>query len=238
MSRLAAPAAPPADFIVTKAHRRFVEFCDACRRYRYIGLCHGVPGVGKTLSARRYARWDLVEAPASYYLPSADVPQAFVTERTIVRPHAREGALDHLGRVERRLALLRQVLGIHDAHAIGEQEARQEQGRLRAVDRRRRKHLGGERQGAGVVDVRMRHDDGVRRLGGQPIEGGQAVLPGPCRRAHPRVDEHASVPDPQDAARRADLARAALRDVLHPHACPPSLSLAPSLRRDAAGLCP
>ncbi len=70
MSRLAAPSALPAEFIVTKAHRRFVEFCDACRRYRYIGLCHGAPGVGKTLSAREYARWEIVESPASYYLPS------------------------------------------------------------------------------------------------------------------------------------------------------------------------
>lgn len=44
-------------FLDTKAHSRFVEFAEACVQHRYIGVCHGRPGVGKTRSAHEFAQW-------------------------------------------------------------------------------------------------------------------------------------------------------------------------------------
>ncbi|MGP7815799.1 AAA family ATPase [Niallia sp. 01092] len=53
-------------FIETKEYKRFAEFCDDCIKYKYIGICYGLPGVGKTLSSRYYSNWGSIEKQIAY----------------------------------------------------------------------------------------------------------------------------------------------------------------------------
>ena len=106
---------PRPAFVETKEYRRFREFCDACRRYRYIGLCHGPPGVGKTLSARRYTDWDRVESADPYacrgIFGPGEVPGhggVFYTAKVVNSPGQIEGEIAALRGRMRELA--RQVI--------------------------------------------------------------------------------------------------------------------------------
>lgn len=87
-------------FIVTKEHRRFTEFAHALRKHRTIGLCFGPAGVGKTLSARRHAHWDLAEPLLHTWGPRAPsdehVYAALARSRTVFHTPTVGGTLREL----------------------------------------------------------------------------------------------------------------------------------------------
>ena len=123
--------APSAAVVETLEHRRFAEFCDACKRYRYIGLCYGAPGVGKTVSARHYANWDRMQdlwnhpghgaaaveeiaASSTVFYTAPVVGAPSVIERQIerLRDRLHSAAIDVRRQIEN--AEMRRLLGILD----------------------------------------------------------------------------------------------------------------------------
>jgi len=94
-------------FIVTKEHRRFTEFVATIRQHRTIGLCFGPAGVGKTLSARRHAHWDLAEPLLHTWGPrdpsDTKVYAALARSRTVFHMPTVGGTLQELRKDLHRL---------------------------------------------------------------------------------------------------------------------------------------
>src|SRR5688572_20574971 len=121
------------EFLVTKEYRRFAEFCDACRRDRYIGVCYGAPGVGKTLSARHYARWDLVEPLLTGFREVLDLPipaevaacfAAVYTPTVTTTPHRMAHGLAGLSLGFTYPQLYSRIGFVHHYRALSEDELR------------------------------------------------------------------------------------------------------------------
>jgi DNA transposition AAA+ family ATPase len=93
--------------VETLEHRRFTEFCEACRQYAYIGLCYGPPGVGKTLSARSYSRWDKVKQSDRWGSGTSEDPlldTVFYTPSVVNAPNTIQADIRHCRDTLRDLA--------------------------------------------------------------------------------------------------------------------------------------
>ncbi len=117
------------EFLVTKEYRRFAEFCAACRRDQYIGVCVGPPGgvcvgppgVGKTLSARHYTRWDLLEPFITRYLTEDELPSEIADCHALLYTPA---VATTPGRIESDVRVRRRTLGylVEDATKAQERQ--------------------------------------------------------------------------------------------------------------------
>jgi len=90
-------------FVETLEYRRFVEFANACRQDRYIGLCFGPPGIGKTISAHQYSRAGMVVAVDPWTSDSSD---GLALDTVFYTPPVVNSA----GRIESDLRRAREIL--------------------------------------------------------------------------------------------------------------------------------
>jgi hypothetical protein len=124
-------------FLITSEYRRFAEFCDACRQYRYIGLCYGPPGVGKTLSARHYAAWDRFEAlPSVWQADDAAIAGFAAADTVLYTPeivNSPRAVADSVKQLCSSLRLIREEPQRRAESVAARAQAREEQRRQREL---------------------------------------------------------------------------------------------------------
>ncbi len=166
--------APPFQmtFLETREYRLFAELCDACRRYHYIGVCYGPPGVGKTFSARQYAEWEQAERLLA--LKGAEAPKTerlswqtvLYTPTVVCSPR----------QIEREIGVMQKWLRFYREEVLqaeqGEMEWEQrippaEEMDLLIVDEADRLKLAGIEQ---VRDIYDRHQTGLVLMGMPGLE--------------------------------------------------------------------
>lgn len=91
----------PDGFIRSREYDMFAGFCDAVRRYRWLAVCTGLPGVGKTTFAERYTMWDIISPDFPLYsyskkpLPgTADCPGVYYKAQVTNAPKQLAGEID------------------------------------------------------------------------------------------------------------------------------------------------
>ena len=114
-------------FVETREHRRFQEFCDACRRDCYIGLCYGRAGVGKTFSARSYTHPKNV-GPGAFPPLSVGKLEKGVDRKVVLYTPS---VVNSPGQIDREIGQCRS----HSSAALLNRLAREEKPKLAAIER-------------------------------------------------------------------------------------------------------
>ena len=73
----------PNGFVVTREYELFAEFLGAVRRYRWLAVCTGESGVGKSRCAERYAAWDTTKPAYPRHAYVEDLPREVAHCRTV-----------------------------------------------------------------------------------------------------------------------------------------------------------